>query len=172
MHPLDPLTPAEINAASAIVKQHETGKDVHFKNIELLEPTKRQLRPYLRAERHGAPIGSSQLGRRVSALYYHRGTADLFRAVVNLGERRIEDVQRLDGRYHGQADMDEVVEVRDRCLKHPEVVARIAKFELPDDFTVVCDTWPYGRDSAEKSRRLAQVRDMILCTKERKLIAV
>ena len=54
--------------------------------------------------------------------------------------------------------MDEVIEVRDRCLSHPDVKDRIAKYELPENFQVVCDTWPYGRDTHGKSRRLAQVR--------------
>jgi primary-amine oxidase len=156
MHPLDPLTPSEIDAASAIIKHREAGKNAHFKNIELLEPPKKQLRPYLRGERHGA-TRSSQLARRVSILYYHRGTSDLFRAIVNLTERRTEDVLPLDPRYHGQADMEEVVEVRDKCLSNPQVIERIKKYELPEEFTVVCDTWPYGRDSSERTRRLAQV---------------
>jgi primary-amine oxidase len=160
MHPLAPLTPSDVNAASAIIKHHETGRAIHFKNIELLEPPKKQLRPYLRQERQAAIRSPSQLPRRVSILYYHRGTAALFRAIVNLDEKRVDDIQALDPRYHGQADTDEVLEVREKCLSHPRVVQRIKRYELPEDFTVVCDTWPYGRDSSEMLSRLTQVWDL------------
>jgi primary-amine oxidase len=40
------------------------------------------------------------------------------------------------------------------------VVQRIKRYELPEDFTVVCDTWPYGRDSSEMLSRLTQVWDL------------
>lgn len=155
MHPLDPLVSSEISAAASLIRSYETGKDVHFKNIELIEPPKKVLREFLRDERTGSN-NTDALSRRVSLLYYHRGTANLFRAVVNLSAKEIEDVRALDSRFHGQADMDEVVEVRDRCLSHPQVLERIKQYGLPDNFTVVCDTWPYGRDSGEKIRRLSQ----------------
>ena len=77
---------------------------------------------------------------------------------MNLSAKQVEDVQPLDPRLHGQADMDEVVEVRDRCLSHPRVLERIRQYKLPGNFKVVCDTWPYGRDSGESIRRLSQVR--------------
>ncbi|KIV98846.1 uncharacterized protein PV09_09417 [Verruconis gallopava] len=154
-HPLDPLTALEINSAAALLKEHESGNSIHFKNIELLEPAKKQLKKYLRDERLGIKHGSD-LARRVSVLYYYRGTAKLFRAVIDLSARSIEEIQSLNPRYHGQADMDEVLEVRDVCINHPKVIERIKRFKLPESFTVVCDTWPYGRDSAAATRRLAQ----------------
>jgi primary-amine oxidase len=161
MHPLDPLTSSEITAAASLVQNYEAGKNVHFKNIELIEPSKGELRPFLRRERHQVS-NSTPPPRRVSLLYYHRGTANLFRAVINLSVREIEDVQPLDSRFHGQADMDEVVEVRDRCLSHPKVLERIKRYGLPAHMTVVCDTWPYGRDSSERIRRLSQVCQILL----------
>ena len=156
MHPLDPLKAGEISAASSLIKSYEAGKNIHFKNIELIEPPKKELRQFLRNERQKASNATPPC-RRVSVLYYHRGTADLFRAVANLSAKEIEDVQPLDSRFHGQADMDEVVEVRDRCLSHPKVLERIKRYGLPDHLTVVCDTWPYGRDSGDRIRRLSQV---------------
>lgn len=156
MHPLDPLTPAEIAVAAALIKSRNPENSVHFKNITLIEPPKKELRKFLAAERNGSPI-SNTLARRVSALYYRRGTADLFVATIDLGTSKVEQMDKLDSRYKGQADMDEAVDVRDKCLTHPAVIQRIQNYGLPDNFTVVCDTWPYGRDTAELNRRLAQV---------------
>ncbi|KAK9771660.1 putative Amine oxidase [Seiridium cardinale] len=154
MHPLDPLSPAEISVAAKIIKSHNPEGSVHFKNITLIEPPKKELRKFLAAERTGkaAPLPA----RRVSALYYHRGTADLFCATVNLETEKVDGVEQLNSRYFGQVDMDEVVEVRDKCLNHPKVVERIRNYGLPDNFVVVCDTWPYGRDSEKLGRRLSQ----------------
>ncbi|KAL6399755.1 putative copper amine oxidase [Ilyonectria robusta] len=154
MHPLDPLTPAEITLAATLIKRHNPENSVHFKNITLIEPLKKDLRKFLAAERSGASLPT--LPRRVSALYYHRGTADLFYTAVDLGASAIERVEKLDPRYHGQADMDEVVEVRDRCLSHPKVIERIEKYRLPENLSIVCDTWPFGRDEEKQNRRLAQ----------------
>ena len=157
MHPLDPLSPAEIAVAATLINSSQPDGSVHFKNITLVEPPKTELRKFLAAERGGAPPKAAPT-RRASALFYQRGTADLFLATVDLDSSTLEQVDKLDEKYHGQADMNEVIEVRDRCLSHPAVRARIAKYELPANFAVVCDTWPYGRDSADQSRRLAQVR--------------
>jgi primary-amine oxidase len=163
MHPLDPLTPAEIAAATRILKSRNQGNSLHFKNITLIEPPKKGLRKYLAAERSGKVVPDPP--RRISALYYHRDTADLFCATVDLRAAKVEKVEQLNARYFGQADIDEVIEVRQRCLSHPKVIERIKSYGLPDSFTVVCDTWPYGRDSAELGRRLAQVRPEFLSQK-------
>lgn len=156
MHPLDPLTSAEIGVAATLVKDHNVEYSVHFKNIALIEPPKKELRPFLVAERN-ASYQNFTFARRVSVLYYHRGTANLFLATANLDAQELEEVKKLDSRYHGQADMDEAVEVRDKCISHAQVQEAIKLYGLPDNFTVVCDTWPYGRDTGKKDRRLAQV---------------
>jgi primary-amine oxidase len=161
MHPLDPLTSAEITAAAKIVQNINTDKSIHFKNITLIEPPKEQLRKFLAAERNGTTAPSP--ARRVSSLYYHRGTADLFQTTIDLKSGKVEGTEQLNSRYFGQADIDEAIEVRERCLSHPKVLERIRNYGLPKGFVVVCDAWPYGRDSAELGRRLSQVsRDALL----------
>ncbi|KAK6196994.1 hypothetical protein LQW54_010956 [Pestalotiopsis sp. IQ-011] len=154
MHPLDPLTPTEIAVAAKIVKCINEDQSIHFKNITLIEPPKEKLRKFLAAERNGtsAPLPA----RRVSSLYYHRGTADLFHTTIDLNLGKVEGTEQLNSRYFGQADMDEAIEVREACLSHPKVTERIRNYGLPESFVVVCDTWPYGRDSAEMGRRLSQ----------------
>ncbi|CAI6082696.1 unnamed protein product [Clonostachys chloroleuca] len=155
MHSLDPLTPAEINLVASLIKKANADNTVHFKNIDLIEPPKKVLRKYLFAERNGS-VPLPALPRLASALYYHRGTPNLFVATVDLDASRVTRIKKLESRYYGQADMDEVVEVRDACLRHPKVVDRIKSYGLPDNMTVVCDTWPYGRDSDQLNRRIAQ----------------
>lgn len=160
MHPLDPLTAAEITATAKLIQSVNPKGSVHFKNISLLEPAKRELRQYLAAERNNAFLSSGAfpaVTRRASSLYYHRDTTDLFLAVVNLTTPGVEKIEKLEEGYHGQADMDEVLEVRAKCLSNPRVVERIKLYGLSDELEVVCDTWPYGRDTDDFTRRLAQV---------------
>jgi primary-amine oxidase len=159
MHPLDPLTAAEITATAKLIQSVNPKGSVHFKNISLLEPAKRELRQYLAAERNNAisPNALPAMTRRASSLYYHRGTTDLFLGVVNLTTAEVEKIEKLEEGYHGQADMDEVLEVRAKCLSNPKVVERIKQYGLSDELEVVCDTWPYGRDTDDFTRRLAQV---------------
>ncbi|EEA18671.1 hypothetical protein TMatcc_010788 [Talaromyces marneffei ATCC 18224] len=155
MHPLDPLTPAEITATAKLIQSVNPKHSAHFKNISLFEPAKRELRKYLAAERNNAPPVRA-LTRRASSLYYHRGTTDLFLGVVNLTASEVEKIEKLEEGYHGQADTDEALEVRRKCLSNPKVVERIKQYGILDELEVVCDTWPYGRDTDDFTRRMTQ----------------
>jgi primary-amine oxidase len=155
MHCLDPLTADEIVRTATLLKKHSSKNNLHFKNINLVEPPKKELRKFLAAERRGT-IGIAAPTRRTSALYYHHGTTDLFSATVNLDVSKVEQVEKLEARYYGHSDLDEVLVVKEKCLTNPKVVERIKQYGLPDNLTVVCDAWPYGRDSDELDRRLVQ----------------
>lgn len=140
LHPLDPLTANEVTQTSTLVKQHEKDRTIHFKHIAIIEPRKTLLREYLFEERAGTK-DVSNLPRRASALYYHRGTADLFLAFVNLSDGKVERSEQLDSRFHAQADVDEIIMMRDICLSHPKVLEAFEKFKLPAGSILVADTW-------------------------------
>ncbi|KAH8668122.1 copper amine oxidase [Tricladium varicosporioides] len=153
-HPLDPLAASEITKVSNLLKSKYPGQSLHFKAIAIIEPPKDQLQKYLQAERSSDE--TPPLARRATSLYYHRGTADKFSAIVNLDQGSIEEIRQLESYFHGQADISEVMELRDACLAHPKVIERIEKYKLPDHLKVVCDTWPYGRDSKDHLPRYVQ----------------
>jgi primary-amine oxidase len=155
-HPLDPITAAEIVQVSTLLKAHSPNEKLHFKIITIIEPPKYQLRGFLASERNGE--AKLTLPRRASALYYFRGTANLFLAEVNVDSNSVESVKKLDPQFHGQNDIDEMMEMRDTCLQDPTVLEEIKKFKLPEDMEVVCDGWPYGRDSEDDLPRYVQVR--------------
>jgi len=155
-HPLDPLTGDEIIEISSILKSNLPEKDLHFKVITILEPPKATLRPFLKAERNGGV--RSSLPRIASSLYYERGTRNLFLAEVDLGTKSVIKVEKLDSTLHGQNDIDESESLRKACLSDPKVLAEIKKFKLPEELELVCDPWPYGRDSEENLPRYVQVR--------------
>jgi primary-amine oxidase len=154
-HPLDPLTSAEILQTSSLLKDQHVNQSLHFKRIAIVEPPKARLRSFLIAERNGDYL--PKLTRRASVLYYHRGTADLFSALVNLDSNSVENIEKLDSHFHGQADVDEIIEMRDMCLQNPKVLEEVKRFNLPDELELVGDTWPYGRDSDDCHPRYVQV---------------
>ncbi|TVY56687.1 Copper amine oxidase 1 [Lachnellula cervina] len=153
-HPLDPLAPSEVSQISSLLKKLSPDHSLHFKIINIDEPPKAQLRAYLKAERSGSPL--PPLPRRASALYYHRGTSHLFKATVNVDKSTVELVEQLNSHFHGQADVNEILEMRDACLSNPKVLERIEAYKLPPHLKVVCDTWPYGRDSEDQHPRYVQ----------------
>ncbi|KZF19168.1 hypothetical protein L228DRAFT_215185 [Xylona heveae TC161] len=154
-HPLDPLAAVETIQAAQLLKGHATGSSLHFKYITIAEPPKNVLRAYLAAERTGK-ADLPHIPRRASALYYLRGTAELYLAKVNLDDETVDSVEKLPEFFHAQADIDELIVMKDACLQHPRVRAEIERFRLPKGTTVVCDLWPYGRDTGGTSRRMIQ----------------
>ncbi|KAF4301755.1 putative copper amine oxidase [Botryosphaeria dothidea] len=164
VHPLDPLTAQELQHAAKLFKERHSQKSIHFKRIALIEPPKAQLRPYLQAELRGEKPAS--LPRRVAALYFFRGEHNTFVAEANLSNGSVENFKKLDPRIHGQADIDEVIGMRDLCMEHSAVKKELERLGLPDTVRIQCDTWPYGRDTADEKRRLIQCY-MYACNPEK-----
>jgi primary-amine oxidase len=70
-------------------------------------------------------------------------------AEVNVDSNSVESVKKLDPQFHGQNDIDEMMDLRDICVQNPIVLEEVKKFKLPKDMEIVCDGWPYGRDSED-----------------------
>ena len=72
-HPLGPLSGVEITQSSRLVTESwPEGTLFQFKSVKLREPAKKELVPYLTAERAGGSLPS--IDRRSDVLYYIRNT--------------------------------------------------------------------------------------------------
>src|SRR5690348_4970603 len=81
MHPLDPLSAAEIKAAAAIIREHFAwGEDLRVETIDIDEPSKEIVRNYSA----GTPI---ERIARFSA--YQRGVMGVWQGCVNLRNREV-----------------------------------------------------------------------------------
>ena len=159
IHPLDPLTSEEIIETSRLVRIRFPGRSLHFKAIAITEPPKKQLVKYLAAECSGYS-DLPKLVRRSNALFFPRGTTELYAVDVNLSTSTVEKVEQLGPGFYPQADVDEIIKMRDVCLSHPRVLEAARKFGLPEGTILACDTWPFGRQNDEERRRLVQVRSL------------
>ncbi|CAG9983778.1 unnamed protein product [Clonostachys byssicola] len=155
LHPFDTLTPGEIQLGAAILRNAFPGVTLRFKRIDVLEPIKKDVVPYLEAERLGQPLPTKPA--RLLFSYFHRlDTLGFFKAVLNVETRRPVYIKELPKDVQGPADVDELIEIEEACMKHPAVLAEIEKMQLPAGYTVCNDPWIYGTDSATETRRLAQ----------------
>ncbi|KAH6975115.1 amine oxidase [Ilyonectria sp. MPI-CAGE-AT-0026] len=155
IHPFDPLTPGEIKLAVSILENALPGAPLRYKRIDILEPIKKDAVPYLDAERQGSPLPKKPA--RLLFCYFHRkDTGGFFKAVVDVGAMKPVYIKELPKDIQGPADIDELIEIEEVCMRHPAVLAEIEKMQLPEGFTVCNDPWIYGTDSSTETRRLAQ----------------
>jgi primary-amine oxidase len=83
LHPFDPLTPAEIKIAVSILEHAFPGVPLRYKRIDVLEPIKKDVVPYLDAELRGLPLPKKPA--RLLFSYFHRmDTRAFFKAVLSL----------------------------------------------------------------------------------------
>ncbi|KAF9890348.1 hypothetical protein FE257_006014 [Aspergillus nanangensis] len=154
-HPLAPVTPAEINAAAALIKaQFSPGTLIGFKSITLLEPEKPLVAEYLKAERENLPL--PQLPRKAFVVYYLKSTGRPFDANVNLSTCKVEHNAPLGPFLHPNSDGYEIMKIEEAALSDLLVQAEIAKLQLSPDLEIVMDPWGYGSDGNGDEPRLFQ----------------
>ncbi|CAK7566788.1 MAG: hypothetical protein SEPTF4163_004740 [Sporothrix epigloea] len=145
VHPLGPLTAAEITSATDFVrKAWPAGTLFQFKVVTLQEPPKTALIPYLAAEKAGTPL--PEIPRRVFLAYYLRNTHKFHEALVNLSTGVLERNARLAEDKHANGDGEEIIAIEKMLLADPGVLAALEKLKLPEGSVVVSDPWIYGSD--------------------------
>ncbi|EJT99280.1 copper amine oxidase [Dacryopinax primogenitus] len=155
LHPFDPLTPAEIQNTVAVLKAQFPDVPLRFKVIEILEPTKSDVIPFIEAERLGKPLPAYPT--RLTFSYFHRMDTGIFhKAVLNPSGGKVISMKQLPGTIQGPIDVDEMIAIEKFCLQHPAVLAEIEKMKLPSGYSVCTDPWIYGTDDENESRRLIQ----------------
>lgn len=94
LHPFDPLTPEEIQLGAAILQRALPGAPLRFKRIDVLEPIKKDVVPYLEAERRGTVLSAKP--PRLLFSYFHRmDTLGFFKAVLNADTKQPVYIKEL-----------------------------------------------------------------------------
>ncbi|OAR00935.1 hypothetical protein LLEC1_07951, partial [Akanthomyces lecanii] len=133
--------------ASRVAKPHFGGQEPNFRVVTLLEPSKKQMNPYLEAEHGGQTTGQvpDRLARIEVIIKGSRGENQLFELIVDLRSDRVVQKQHQKGK-HSYIDSDYMQAVEKACLADKNVQTEIATLELPPEATVVVESWAYATD--------------------------
>lgn len=140
-HPLDPLSPAEIAAAAAIVRcAHDLGPGMRFETIVLHEPDR-----------------AAAAGRAAFVAAYDIVTGDLFEAIVSLERGEVASWTPRPGAKPRIAP-DEFLLAENIAKADPRFVAALARRGITDLSLVCSDPWSCGvfGHPDEEGRRLIQ----------------
>lgn len=153
-HPFDSVTDAEIRIAAKLVKDsHAAADNVHFVQIDRLDPPKQDMIKYLDAERVGAALPNIS---RVLYCYYYTNTLTFNKALVNVLIGHVITKTQLPNGTVGPFLPEDVMEWEEHCMQHPIVLAEIEKLKLPQGYSVRTDPWIYATDDANEKRPLVQ----------------
>lgn len=122
-----------------------------FRVITLSEPAKKDLIPYLDAERLGKPLPDTP--PRLAHVQFYLEKATQFRqARVDLHKQELLCLENLDG-THAYVDAGEMQKCEAACLTDSRVQAAIKALELPEGAKVTCDPWTYSPDGMNDMKR-------------------
>lgn len=94
VHPFDPLTAGEVKLAVSILEKALPNVPLRYKRIDVLEPIKKDVIPYIEAERLGKPLPSKPA--RLLFSYFHRmDNGAFYKAVVNADTKQTVYVKEL-----------------------------------------------------------------------------
>lgn len=94
LHPFDPITPGEIQLAVKILEAAFPGVPLRYKKIDLQEPIKKDVIPYIEAERLGKPLPPKP-ARLLLTLFHRLDTGVFYKAVLNAGTKSIVYAKEL-----------------------------------------------------------------------------
>lgn len=134
-HPLDPLTPGEIEAAVTIVKTAKAlTTSFRFATVTLKEPAKETVLGF----QAGDP-----LVREAFLVLLDNATATTYEAVVSLSDGSLTSWEMIPG-VQPPIMLDEFVECEAAVKASPEFQAAIAKRGITDPDLVMVDPWSAG----------------------------
>ncbi|OQD64631.1 hypothetical protein PENPOL_c007G05499 [Penicillium polonicum] len=154
-HPFDPITAAEIQLVVQILQKNFPNVPLRYKRVDIQEPIKKEVIPYIEAERLSKPLPEKP-SRLLYALFHRLDDGSFYKALFNADKKTIIYAKQLPKHVQGPIDLDEMEEIEKLCLEHPAVKDEIAKMKLPPGVTVCTKPWMYGTDTAEENRRLFQ----------------
>ena len=135
LHPLDPLSVAEIETAVAILRaERELGSRVRFETVELKEPPK---------DRLTSRNGHEPAAREAFIILLDNETRSTFEAVVSLSEGKVSSWTPIPG-VQPRLMMDEFFECENAVKASPEFRAALQKRGINDTSLVMVDPWPAG----------------------------
>jgi len=135
LHPLDPLNPSEISAASSIVRANDSRNWI-FNTISLLEPPKYEV---LEKTKENT---LDSIERRAVCMLIDKFNGKKYEAIVNLSHRKMEALSEItDPEAHLNLSSEDCLDAERIILADEEVKRRCALLGFMDMSLVVADAW-------------------------------
>ena len=154
-HPLTPLTPEEISAAVAIIRQEKSlESSFRFATVTLNEPAKATVLGFQPGD---------EIEREAFVILLDNATAKTYEAVVSLGSSTLKSWEHIPG-VQPSIMLDEFVECEAAVKASQEFRDAIAKRGITDPDLVMVDPWSAGNygiaeeDGVRLSRALCWVK--------------
>ncbi|KAE8360380.1 copper amine oxidase [Aspergillus caelatus] len=128
LHPFDPITADEIRLVVRILEKSFSGVKLRYKRNDIQEPMKKEVIPYIEAERLGQPLPPKP--SRLAYAIFHR----------------------LDNRAFYKALFD----LTSKAVIYAKELPKHVQMQLPPGVVVCTEPWMYGTDTANENRRLFQ----------------
>lgn len=93
-HPFDPVTPAELRLAVKILENAFPGVALRYKVIDLQEPIKKDVVPYIEAERLCVSLPKKP-ARLLMAMFHRLDTKSFMKALINIDTRVLLHVKEI-----------------------------------------------------------------------------
>jgi primary-amine oxidase len=103
LHPFDPLAPSEIQLAVKILEAAFPGVPLRYKRIDVQEPLKKEVIPYIEAERLGTPLPKRPT-RLLQSLFHRLDTGAFYKALLNAETKSVVFAKELPKHVQVQAD--------------------------------------------------------------------
>lgn len=132
-HPFDPLSTAEIDAVTALVRA-EHGTSLNFNAVTLYEPRKAEMLKWL------ADVEASPRPARAADVVAISPDGKVFDGIVNLDEKKITSWQHTPG-VQPLITMEDLQEVEHIVRKDPKVIEQCGIVGIPEEdmHKVYCD---------------------------------
>lgn len=93
-HPFDPVTPDELRLAVKILENAFPGVALRYKVIDLQEPIKKDVVPYIEAERLCVSLPKKP-ARLLMAMFHRLDTKSFMKALINIDTRVLLHVKEI-----------------------------------------------------------------------------
>ncbi|MGQ4807425.1 Primary amine oxidase [Candidatus Entotheonellaceae bacterium PAL068K] len=148
-HPLDPLSPAEMQAAVTMVRAHDQfGDSMRFISVNVQEPAKQTVLSF----KPGDPIE-----RQAFIIVLDNANGKTYEVVVSLTQRAVTQFQHIPD-VQPSIIADEFFECEAVVKQHPEVQEALRKRGITNTDLVTVDPWSAGNfgEAIEQHRRLSR----------------
>ncbi|KAL2060121.1 hypothetical protein VTL71DRAFT_9943 [Oculimacula yallundae] len=147
-HPLLPLTIEESHRARDIVLGLHKNSIIDFRAIALEEPPKAELKPFLDLENSGKLQANSPRPARLARANYDvigvDKVAKYCESLIDVSRGVLVDQITVEKPAHAALTLNEFDDMAAAVAASPLFQEAVAKLNIPKEFEVVVEPWPYG----------------------------